>query len=477
MARRKILSLGMTIPTDEVERLEFDSNRTLVDADIVILCPRTEDIHYERESPLYNGKPVITKEYSFAIRNHIKHWQTEIETALRQGKTIFVFLVEPQQFYVYTGEIQVAGTAKSQRDQHIVAPFDTYAILPLGLDYVPNHGTTIVPSKDAQIILPYWNNFAELSSYEVYLTGKFSKTLLTAKDKSRIVGAILQVGTGSLVLLPSLNIDSDEYLDDDDDGNEFWTPEGVSLGNRLINALVEIDKVVRSNIEATPQPEWLTEIRYQSEQELELEKEIDQICDQIVELEEKRRALISEQEREGYLKHLLYESGHQLENVIIDTLNLLGFTASRFEGATSEFDAVFLSSEGRFIGEAEGKDNSALHVEKIRQLRTNLDEDFAKEETTIYAKGVLFGNAYRLTEPSSRGIFFTPKCVEIAQLAKIALVRTPDLYPIVRYLKHNSDEDFTRKCREAIKAAEGTIVEFPSIPVKAEINSEDHLKS
>jgi hypothetical protein len=56
---------------------------------------------------------------------------------------------------------------------------------------------------------------------------------------------------------------------------------------------------------------------------------------------------------------------------------------------------VFESEEGRLIGEAEGKDNKAINVDKLRQLSMNIHEDIQREEVTTPAKGVLFGNGYR----------------------------------------------------------------------------------
>ena len=53
-------------------------------------------------------------------------------------------------------------------------------------------------------------------------------------------------------------------------------------------------------------------------------------------------------------------------------------------------------SEGRCIGEAEGRDNRAIGIDKMRQLEVNVLEDLSRDEVSEPAKGVLFGNAYRL---------------------------------------------------------------------------------
>ena len=80
----------------------------------------------------------------------------------------------------------------------------------------------------------------------------------------------------------------------------------------------------------------------------------------------------------------------------------MGFKANPFQEKDSVFDVVFESQEGRLIGEAEGKDNKAINIEKLRQLELNLQEDYSRDEISEFAKGALIGNAYRLTPPEER---------------------------------------------------------------------------
>lgn len=70
----------------------------------------------------------------------------------------------------------------------------------------------------------------------------------------------------------------------------------------------------------------------------------------------------------GDHRALLFEKGKPLENAIIETLRMLGSTAEPYRDSDSEFDVVFESAEGRLNGEAEGKDNKAVNIDKLRQL-------------------------------------------------------------------------------------------------------------
>ncbi|MGH6923376.1 MAG: hypothetical protein ACRED5_06520 [Propylenella sp.] len=93
-----------------------------------------------------------------------------------------------------------------------------------------------------------------------------------------------------------------------------------------------------------------------------------------------------------------------------------------------------------------------------------MSEDFAREEVEQYAKGVLFGNAFRLQSPESRGDPFTPKCLTAGARLGAALVSTPDLFAVARYLKEFHDPDYARACRTAIFETSGEVVQFPEPP-------------
>jgi hypothetical protein len=120
----------------------------------------------------------------------------------------------------------------------------------------------------------------------------------------------------------------------------------------------------------------------------------------------------------------------------------------------------------RLIGEAEGKDDRAISVDKLDQLDRNLKEDFSRQsdDTAQFAKGVLFGNAFRLIDPDNRPDFFTNKCLLAATRSHISLVKTTDLFLVVQYLDDTPDSEFAEKCRNAIIQADGDVVKFPTIP-------------
>jgi hypothetical protein len=165
----------------------------------------------------------------------------------------------------------------------------------------------------------------------------------------------------------------------------------------------------------------------------------------------------------GSLRALLYEQGKPLEVAVLEALQLFGFQASGHNEGGSEFDAVFSSEEGRFLGEVEGKDNRSVNIDKFSQLERNISEDFQRDEVSEHARGVLFGNAFRLRAPTEREQPFTAKCLAAAVRLKAALICTPDMFEPARYLKSSPSAEYAEACRKAIFDAEGAIVVFPPV--------------
>ena len=206
--------------------------------------------------------------------------------------------------------------------------------------------------------------------------------------------------------------------------------------------------------------------------ERELRKEFSENKIKIEKLQEKQRETALNLEDAAFLRPLLYAQGQSLEEAIRRAMRILGFDANHFRDADSEFDSILECSEGRIIGEAEGKDRRSINIDKMRQLLTNIMEDFAREEVTEEATGALFGNAYRLTSPSERPPSqFTTKCAQTAEAHGIVLIPTCDLFYVAKALVDRPDEEFAAECRKAIFAAKGGEVRFPSIPVARSVNT------
>jgi hypothetical protein len=476
---KKILSVGFEIPGDQAEYVSLNSNRSLLDADIVIFKPYTNYENYTSRS--YKGKPRLSETDSFEVAKDAAHWRSELQSAYHMGKTILVYLPKFKEYFVENGEKGVSSTSKTKEVTYVF-PFHNYLFFPVEFDKItPSRGKSIKFTKDVKFLASYWKEYEAISNYEVILDGRFvpNSAILVTKTGDKVVGLHLNNGKGNMIFLPDLVYSNDEFssLEEDDEGNMFyvWTPRAIRFGKTLISHIVEIDKSLQGNRDASPTPQWANSDEYRLPNELIFEKEIQSINFRIEELEKNRIIASEKLEEEGKLRFLLYETGHNLENSILKALKLMRFRAESYKDSESEFDAVFLSPEGRFLGEAEGKENSAINIDKLSQLERNLQEDFQKNDVHEYANGVLFGNAYRLQKPSERHDFFTEKCLTGAKRAAISLIRTSDLFEIARYLQENDDSLFAQKCREAIIAYKGQVVVFPKPPVE-HTTSPDEVK-
>ena len=184
----------------------------------------------------------------------------------------------------------------------------------------------------------------------------------------------------------------------------------------------------------------------------------------VAKLKERKREIIAQRSELSEYLALLYENGIALESAITKSLQLLGYHVENFRDGDLEIDHIIVGPSGlRMIGEAEGKDSSAIGITKFRQLESNILEDFERDTVSEPAKAILFGNGYRLSPPPERKSEFTEKCVKNSIRSGAILVRTADLYQVVLHLLDNpKDEDFRERSRAAIEQAVGSVVQFPT---------------
>lgn len=464
MAKHRIFTVGFDLPGDEFEYVEFSSDQTLLDADIVLFEPTLGGYSSYK---YYNGRPLLSENSSFSTKEHLDHWRSEITAAVNSGKLVIVYLAKPVECYRYTGKKEFSGTGRSRVPTDFVAEISSYEAVPNIKVVTAKSGRETRLEKDATYIAPYWTEFSSYSPYEVEIEGEFKRVLLKSRSGDRTVGAAVHGLSGVLLFLPPLKYDKKKFLHyDSSDDESYWTAVAQKFGKRLVAALAALADGLKQSSQSTPAPNWTQVSQFRLAEESELEAAISKCTSDIAELQSSKTALEAKLREEGNLRRLLFEQGRPLENAVLEALRLFGFDAQHFSDGESEFDAVFVSAEGRCLGEAEGKENRSVNIDKFSQLERNLQEDFARDDVTEYAKGVLFGNAYRLMPLSDRGDFFTDKCISAAKRVGAALVRTPDLFAPAKYMKETpADAEYAKQCREAIFRAEGQIVTFPAPPV------------
>jgi hypothetical protein len=468
---KKILTVELELAADDAIYAEFRSKMSLLDWDIILFRPRiSQFLHNYYET--YQGKPCLRDTASFDANECCEHWRREIKQAVDTGKTVIIFLPGLDEVYVDTGQRSYSGTGRNQKTTRHVALLTNYQAIPVSLGPVSAKGTSMkLASKGADVLSPFWNEFGEKFTYEVTLNAQAVPACIVTRSGERPVGAIYRSKTssGTLLLLPDINFEHSSFTKGDE--GQVWTEAGKRFGGSFVSTIVNLDKALKSSSEVTPEPSWATQPTFALEAETALKIQLLEAERQVELAQKLKEEALEALASAGDIRALLYEKGKPLEAVIIKALQIIGFQAASFKESDSEFDVVFECSEGRLIGEAEGKDSKAVNIDKLRQLSMNIHEDLLREEVSSPAKPVLFGNGYRLEEPSKRDDPFTEKCHSAAATASTALVATSDLFTCVQYLVGNEDENFASQCRTALLTTTGR-VNFPLPPTSAAVPTE-----
>lgn len=474
MAKSSICSIGMSFPHDDVTFLDFHSGASLLDADIILFSP---SLQYETSSlnPTYQGKPNLSDTSSAQNRDSLKHWRSQLLEAYNSGATILVFLAAPELVFAATGTQDFSGTGRNQKVIRHVGEISSHESLPITFEAITAaKGKKIKLAKDGSILTAFWNALSGITHYECHFQHKSITLLMLTRTGDKCVAARLTGKKGNFFILPVLDFDRDSFsIYDEKKMGWYWSDEAVKFANALVQNVVDLHKAVRGDKERLSLPEWAATSAYKLHDEVQLDKKLKSVEKEIAQLRENRDALTHDLDASQLPKALLYAKGKLLETAIIDALETLGFVAESYADGESEFDALFTSPEGRFLGEAEGKDTEAINIKKMQQLERNVQEDFARDEVSEYAKGVLFGNPCRLDKPEDRTKTFTDKVLSAARRTKSALVLTQDLFPIVQYLRKQKNAAYSKKIRKLFFETEGEIIKFPQIPKTKKSNKTD----
>jgi hypothetical protein len=464
MSTKRILTVGVELASDDIQYVEVTAKSSLLDWDIIIFKPDIGGFisTYHDE---YQGKPSLDDGSSFQLKECCAHWRREIKQAVETGKTVLVFLPSLTEVYIATGSHSYSGTGRNQRVTRLVTLFSNYESIPAKLGPVVASGTSMkLSTTNTELLAPYWREFESISRYQVLLTEPKIPVCVTTRTGDKPVGAIYRstASNGTLLCLPDIDFYPRNFIRGKDE-KQSWTAAAAQFAGKFIASVVALDKTLRATSEVTPEPVWVTGPQFTLEPEAALRLQMLDAERQVEEAQRRKEEIAGALVSAGIYRRLLYEKGKPLEAVIIDALRLLGFTAAPFKESGSEFDVVFESDEGRLIGEAEGKDNKAVNIDKLRQLAMNIHEDLQRDEIKSPAKPVLFGNGFRLLVLAERSDPFTEKCHSAAATSSTALVFTADLFAPVQYLVMQQDADYARNCRLAILNTVGRVT-FPKPP-------------
>ncbi|PIR15418.1 MAG: hypothetical protein COV48_14475, partial [Elusimicrobia bacterium CG11_big_fil_rev_8_21_14_0_20_64_6] len=236
MAAKKVLSVGFELASVDVKYCDFKADISLLDWDIVLFRPAIDiDDYFAYSSDYYKGKPSLSDSFSFQLKERCDHWRREIKEAFNSGKTVIIFLSELQEVYIDTGERRYSGTGRNQKTTQIVSLHSNYSVIPIKLSPISTKGTAIKrAARNADVISPYWKEFAEVSQYKVVLTAEKIPACLLTKNGDKPVGALYRNknSNGSLILLPDIDFYAEKFLREKD-GEQLWTPAATQFAARM----------------------------------------------------------------------------------------------------------------------------------------------------------------------------------------------------------------------------------------------------
>ena len=121
---KRVFSVGFDIPNPDVESVQFKSNGSILDADIVIFSPTLDNYSPDDE---YAGQPLLSQWDSNQLRQHTQHWRSELTIALEHGKNVFLFLEEISDHYMHSGERKISSSGRAVTN--LVHPYEPYSSL------------------------------------------------------------------------------------------------------------------------------------------------------------------------------------------------------------------------------------------------------------------------------------------------------------------------------------------------------------
>ena len=278
MTKKRIFTVGFDLPGEEFEYIEFDSDQSLLDADIILFRPGFGN-HYPSED--YQGEPLFRPSSSVSVAQNLQHWRSELASATNVGKLVIIYVTKPLSYFRYTGEQQNSVTGRSRVITNVVTRVTSFSAVPNVITVEAKTGREVRLTKDGAYLAPYWKEFEGYSPYQAYIDGKFTHAILITKVGNKTVAAAVR-GKGTLLFLPPLLYDEKKFIKYNDKKDEsFWTPEAIKFGKRLSGALVGLYDNLAKGRSSTPPPSWALSQAFRTDEEGVIQGNIAQVSKNI----------------------------------------------------------------------------------------------------------------------------------------------------------------------------------------------------
>ncbi len=277
MTKKRIFTIGFELPGDEFEYIPFESDHSLLDADIVLYEVGFGQLYAGED---YEGTSLFSKSTSPHVVQYVNHWRSESTAFVNAGKLAIIFITKPLRYFRYTGDKTVSGTGRSQVTTNLVTPVSSYDAIPNITQVEGKTGREVRLTSEASYIGPYWKEFAGISEYQAFIDGKFTQKVLVTKTGEKTVGAVTH-GKGTILFLPPLRLDEKRFFKHDAKKKQmFWTGEAIKFGKRLLGAVVALAQAVKSK-SAMPPPVWAQDPSFATAEESQIQASISKVTKDI----------------------------------------------------------------------------------------------------------------------------------------------------------------------------------------------------
>jgi len=450
---QEIWTIGFEIPWNK-NYVGYYENRSLSDFDIVIFWNRDVDI-----DKIIEWTPFITDISAKNFKKAIQHRKSEIDTFTRMGKNIYVMLWNKNEFSVELWRLRKGNVTRYSWEL-----YDNFSFLPESFP-IKNWTWKQIIIKDSRF--NEYLNFCTwyLSYLDLQNEILERNSIFVSKDGLKTLWQIYPYNSWSIIFLPAIDFEKDDFIEDRDDGNQYRNEKGLQIWKKFLSFIAWINKILKDNSTKTPEPGRVTwNSDFLLSESVKLMDEIKKSKLKLETIYTKIKTLDEELSKSKLILDLLYEKGKPLEYAVRYALQTLWFNAEWYDDGVLELDQVITSPEWfRYIWECEWKDDKAIHIEKIRQLEESINRDFEKDNVNEKAKWIIFWNPQRLRPLEERNEDFSSKLLTAAKGDHIILIKTVDLFFAVKHILNTNDENYKKQCRDAISNCNWWVFFFPEI--------------
>lgn len=422
--KNNIVGVGMEfsqIDFPNIDLISFDEYTSLLDYDIVIIDLNNLLIGYAFDKP-YQGKRNLDKHSSLLFMDDFKRRKKEITELFELGKTIYAILPIEKEFYVYTGGQKYSGTGKKRQIMNMVKNVNILDTFPTELQLMIGMGSKISATSDDFYDRLFGIKDIEYSYNYCFEPEETGIPLAFIANTKNCISKAFMFGEGHLIVIPPI-FEAGLYQTD-----EVY----LKAINSFLQTIDNFQEELKSNLVDVSLPDWTKKYLIFNEAEM---------CQKLETMDVKMKTLMNEKEQ---IKNQLHEvqkyklvlttSGKELEKIVFEMLEEMGFVEHQIE----KNKLFFSLGEENIVVNVQGviENSTEKHA---AQLEKRISEII--ETTDLIPKGILIVNAFKNQDISLRSEkIFSNQMLEYSMKRNHCLLSTTQFLCLYIMCKNNPEK-------------------------------------